>query len=138
MNNLDEKHELFYDKSTTLNQYAKTIESQVVGVEKKGGKNRMAMAIYFEALYRYLGSKFNEFIDKNNGELLECDLDILLEKSDFLINWFNQSESDYKDFWAGKCKLKPDKLQFREEGKEQLTFLNLNEIKDMTIGQLTP
>ncbi len=120
----------FIEKIKHVSKLTLAIENKSYGTKYEGGKRKMAMALQFEAQARKLGM-MGEDIKKNDPS------DEVLEKfekqMDYLIELHNRPEDFWDIYLVGE---NPKKISFSQIGREQLKFINLQDVEEVKISKI--
>ena len=119
----------FDTKLKIVFDYARNIQGKKFGIDEDGGKDNMAMAMLFELEFR----KFRLFIESAGESLNEYETDKAINKLNILIKLYNNDAEYWDLFWQNKTDINLEKIPFVADNQEQIKYLNLNEIKSITI-----
>jgi hypothetical protein len=97
-------------------------------------KNKLARAVLIQVLFGQIGGliqhKFRENATQDFYNEINKEIELLCDEIIFISQW---DENTYDLFWSGKHKYNPKRLSFNEIGKEQVIYIDLNEVAKITI-----
>lgn len=125
------RDKLIKEKLKKVCDYGKTIQGKVFSVESDG-RNKIALAVMFQMNF----ASFMTFTDKIKHKWTKEQEDIAINKLDFLIVLCESSDETWELFWKGEQPINPKKFLFNEEGTEQMKFMDLNDIKTITVPMM--
>ena len=124
-----EKDYLIREKLQKVCGYGKQIEGKTF---TSSNKNAMARALIFEINWR----RFMVFSSRCHDTWTTEEEDKAIELLDFLIQVYESAPETWELFWQGKQPDNPKKMPFNCVGEEQVKFIDLTEVKEITIGMM--
>lgn len=138
------KDDLIRSNLVQVSAYGRSIQNNTFTVPKiypktdlgrtmfEQARNEMARAIIFDMNWR----KFQEFISLCHQTLTPTEEDKAIELSDFLIKVYESTPETWELFWEGKQPDNPKKMPFRCEGESHPIFIDMTEIRAISIGSM--
>ena len=126
------KDETITEKLKIVCAYGRQIQGKVFGINKEGGKNKMAMALFFQMEYQ----SFRRLVNRCQNPLTEEECDKAIEKLDSIINNHDSPDYVWDEFWDGKQPINPAKMVFAGLDGRNAEFVNLNNVENITIPML--
>jgi hypothetical protein len=120
---------LINEKLQKVCDYGKQLEGKTFTSSKK---NDMARAVIFEMNWQ----KFMVFSSRCHDTWTTEEEDKGIELLDFLIQVWEAAPETWELFWQGKQPDNPKKMPFNCVGQEQLRFIDLTEVAQITIPMM--